>query len=183
MAFKRSAVRFRLAPPTFAASRLRLASAKLRAEARRAKASAKRSRLRAAFAFWADPNRIAGRTGGHAMKGKIGLEEHFAIDDTLMDSRAFFPDDIWEEVRERILDLHGRRLRLMDEFGMRDDDPVAERARRSRPFPTPSGQRDRAQGQRLSRRAGARSAPTASRRWRRCRCRTPTSPRGSCSAA
>ena len=52
------------------------------------------------------------------MKGKIGLEEHFAIDDTLMDSRAFFPDDIWKEVRERIMDLHGRRLRLMDEFGM-----------------------------------------------------------------
>jgi gamma-resorcylate decarboxylase len=36
----------------------------------------------------------------------------------LMDSRAFFPDDIWKEVRERILDLHGRRIRLMDEFGM-----------------------------------------------------------------
>jgi 2,3-dihydroxybenzoate decarboxylase len=52
------------------------------------------------------------------MKGKIGLEDHFAIDDTLMDSRAFFPDDIWKEVRERIMDLHGRRLRLMDEFGM-----------------------------------------------------------------
>jgi gamma-resorcylate decarboxylase len=52
------------------------------------------------------------------MKGKIGLEEHFAIDDTLNDSRGFFPDDIWQEVRERVLDLHGRRLRLMDEFGM-----------------------------------------------------------------
>src|SRR6201991_1338999 len=52
------------------------------------------------------------------MKGKIGLEEHFAIEDTLMDSRAFFPDDIWAEVRERIMDLHGRRLKLMDEFGM-----------------------------------------------------------------
>ncbi len=52
------------------------------------------------------------------MKGKIGLEEHFAIDDTLMDSKGFFPDVIWTEVRERILDLHGRRLRLMDEFGM-----------------------------------------------------------------
>jgi 2,3-dihydroxybenzoate decarboxylase len=52
------------------------------------------------------------------MKGKIGLEEHFAIDDTLMDSKGFFPDDIWAEVRERILDLHGRRLRLMDEYGM-----------------------------------------------------------------
>jgi len=52
------------------------------------------------------------------MKGKIGLEEHFAIDDTLNDSKGFFPDEIWVEVRERILDLHGRRLRLMDEFGM-----------------------------------------------------------------
>jgi predicted TIM-barrel fold metal-dependent hydrolase len=52
------------------------------------------------------------------MKGKIGLEEHFAIDDTLNDSKGFFPDVIWTEVRERILDLHGRRLRLMDEFGM-----------------------------------------------------------------
>src|SRR3954471_8271320 len=52
------------------------------------------------------------------MKGKIGLEEHFAIDDTLNDSKGFFPDNIWVEVRERIMDLHGRRLRLMDEFGM-----------------------------------------------------------------
>jgi len=52
------------------------------------------------------------------MRGKIGLEEHFAIDDTLNDSKGFFPDNIWVEVRERILDLHGRRLRLMDEFGM-----------------------------------------------------------------
>jgi len=52
------------------------------------------------------------------MKGKIGLEEHFAIDDTVMDSKGFFPDDIWKEVRERVLDIHGRRLKLMDEFGM-----------------------------------------------------------------
>ena len=52
------------------------------------------------------------------MKGKIGLEEHFAIDDTLMDSKGFFQENIWQEVRERILDLHGRRLRLMDKFGM-----------------------------------------------------------------
>ncbi len=52
------------------------------------------------------------------MQGKIGLEEHFAIDDTVMDSKGFFPDDIWREVRERVLDLHGRRIRLMDEFGI-----------------------------------------------------------------
>ncbi|HWP26264.1 MAG TPA: amidohydrolase family protein [Xanthobacteraceae bacterium] len=52
------------------------------------------------------------------MQGKIGLEEHFAIEDTVMDSKGFFPDDIWQEVRERVLDLHGRRIKLMDEFGI-----------------------------------------------------------------
>jgi 2,3-dihydroxybenzoate decarboxylase len=52
------------------------------------------------------------------MKGKIGLEEHFAIEDTVLDSKGFFPDDIWREVRERVLDLHGRRIKLMDEFGI-----------------------------------------------------------------
>jgi len=52
------------------------------------------------------------------MKGKIGLEEHFAIDDTLYDSKGFFPEETWIEVRDRILDIHGRRLRLMDQFGM-----------------------------------------------------------------
>jgi predicted TIM-barrel fold metal-dependent hydrolase len=52
------------------------------------------------------------------MKGKIGLEEHFAIDDTLMDSKGYFPEETWIEVRDRIMDIHGRRLRLMDEFGM-----------------------------------------------------------------
>jgi 2,3-dihydroxybenzoate decarboxylase len=52
------------------------------------------------------------------MKGKIGLEEHFAIPETLADSRGFFPDRIWEEVKDRLLDLHGRRLKLMDEHGI-----------------------------------------------------------------
>jgi predicted TIM-barrel fold metal-dependent hydrolase len=52
------------------------------------------------------------------MQGKIALEEHFAIEETLMDSRGFFPDRVWQEVRERVLDLHGRRLRLMDQHGI-----------------------------------------------------------------
>src|SRR5262249_13827309 len=52
------------------------------------------------------------------MKGKIGLEEHFAIPETLADSRGFFPDAVWTEVKERLLDLHSRRLRLMDEHGI-----------------------------------------------------------------
>src|SRR5215469_16722920 len=52
------------------------------------------------------------------MKGKIGLEEHFAINETLMDSAGFVPDDHWPELRSRILDIHDRRLRLMDHHGM-----------------------------------------------------------------
>jgi predicted TIM-barrel fold metal-dependent hydrolase len=52
------------------------------------------------------------------MKGKIGLEEHFATDDTPNDSKGYFPDETWAEVRDRIMDIHGRRIRLMDEFGM-----------------------------------------------------------------
>ena len=52
------------------------------------------------------------------MQGKIALEEHFAIEETVNNSRGFFPDRVWQEVRERVLDLHGRRLRLMDQHGI-----------------------------------------------------------------
>ena len=52
------------------------------------------------------------------MWGKIGLEEHFAIPETLDDSRGFFPDRIWGELKARLLDLHDERLRLMDEYGI-----------------------------------------------------------------
>src|ERR1700741_2343440 len=52
------------------------------------------------------------------MEGKIGLEEQFAINETLMDSAGFVPDDHWPELRSRILDIHEKRLRLMDQHGM-----------------------------------------------------------------
>src|SRR5690606_14443359 len=52
------------------------------------------------------------------MKGKIALEEHFAIDDTLEDSNGFLPDEIWTELSARLLDIHGKRLQQMDEFGI-----------------------------------------------------------------
>ena len=52
------------------------------------------------------------------MQGKIALEEHFAIPETLADSRGYFPDRVWEEVKSRVLDLHERRLKLMDENGI-----------------------------------------------------------------
>ena len=52
------------------------------------------------------------------MRGKIALEEHFAIPETLQDSAGFFPDDVWEELKSRLLDIQDRRLRLMDEHGI-----------------------------------------------------------------
>ena len=52
------------------------------------------------------------------MQGKIGLEEHFATPDTLQDSNGFLPDSVWSELSDRLLDIHGKRLRLMDEHGM-----------------------------------------------------------------
>jgi gamma-resorcylate decarboxylase len=52
------------------------------------------------------------------MQGKIALEEHFAIADTLADSAGFVPDDHWEELKGRILDIQDRRLREMDAHGI-----------------------------------------------------------------
>jgi gamma-resorcylate decarboxylase len=52
------------------------------------------------------------------MQGKIGLEEHFAVTETVMDSKGFMPDDFWTELRGRLLDIHDKRLRLMDKYGM-----------------------------------------------------------------
>jgi 2,3-dihydroxybenzoate decarboxylase len=52
------------------------------------------------------------------MQGKIGLEEHFAIEETLQDSAGFAPERLWPELKSRLLDIQDRRLRLMDEHGM-----------------------------------------------------------------
>ena len=52
------------------------------------------------------------------MKGKIGLEEHFAIEETLGDSERYFPKDVWPKFSARILDLMKIRLEEMDKYGM-----------------------------------------------------------------
>ena len=52
------------------------------------------------------------------MKGKIALEEHFAIPDTLGDSAGFVPSSYWDELKYRLLDIQDRRLREMDEHGI-----------------------------------------------------------------
>ena len=52
------------------------------------------------------------------MQGKIGLEEHFAIQDTVLDSAGFVPDSYWPELKSRLLDAESRRLSEMDAHGM-----------------------------------------------------------------
>ena len=52
------------------------------------------------------------------MDGKIGLEEHFAIPDTLNDSKGFLGDAVWPELEKRLMDIQDYRLRQMDAHGM-----------------------------------------------------------------
>lgn len=52
------------------------------------------------------------------MKGKIGLEEHFALEETLGDSQGFVGEDTWRELRLRLLDVQEKRTRQMDENGI-----------------------------------------------------------------
>ncbi len=52
------------------------------------------------------------------MQGKIGVEEHFALTETLDDSRPFVPTDYWPELESRLLDIQEKRLMLMDRYGM-----------------------------------------------------------------
>ena len=52
------------------------------------------------------------------MQGKVAIEEHFSIPETAGDSRGYFPERVWQEVRSRNEDIHERRLREMDENGI-----------------------------------------------------------------
>lgn len=52
------------------------------------------------------------------MQGKIALEEHFALEETLGDSARFAPPADWPELRARLLDIHEKRLREMDAHGI-----------------------------------------------------------------
>ncbi len=52
------------------------------------------------------------------MQGKIALEEHFAIPDTLEDSHGPLPEACWTELSARLLDIQDRRLREMDARGI-----------------------------------------------------------------
>ena len=52
------------------------------------------------------------------MQGKIGLEEHFSLEETLGDSLNQMPQVMWAELRSRLLDVQDKRLRLMDASGI-----------------------------------------------------------------
>lgn len=52
------------------------------------------------------------------MQGKLALEEHFAIPETLQDSAGFVPPSYWDELSGRLLDIQDKRLRQMDEHGI-----------------------------------------------------------------
>jgi len=52
------------------------------------------------------------------MQGKVVVEEHFAIPETVQDSAGFVPDGDWIELKARLLDMQDRRLREMDANGI-----------------------------------------------------------------
>ena len=92
------------------------------------------------------------------MDGKIGLEEHFAIDDTLNDFGVFLPDRVWPELSARLLDFGGKRIAYMDRHGVEImvlslNAPAVQADYRSE-----TRQRDCPQGQRRARRAGRETA-------------------------
>jgi predicted TIM-barrel fold metal-dependent hydrolase len=52
------------------------------------------------------------------MEGKIGLEEHFAVQETLSFSKPFMPEHYWKILEGRLLDFHEQRIGLMDKYGI-----------------------------------------------------------------
>ena len=51
------------------------------------------------------------------MQGKIALEEHFAIQATLNNSKVFGAN-VWEKLGPRLIDIHDMRLKEMDRHGI-----------------------------------------------------------------
>ncbi len=52
------------------------------------------------------------------MNGKIVLEEHFALEETVGESLAFMADVVGPELRHRLLDIHETRVAQMDAHGI-----------------------------------------------------------------
>lgn len=52
------------------------------------------------------------------MNGKVAVEEHFAIEETLQESAKVLPAKYWQELSGRLLDIHDKRLQMMDAHGV-----------------------------------------------------------------
>ena len=52
------------------------------------------------------------------MIGKIALEEHFALPETLADSTRYAGGHSWSLLEQRLLDLHHHRVSEMDAHGI-----------------------------------------------------------------
>src|SRR3954471_4382117 len=52
------------------------------------------------------------------MNGKIALEEHFAVQETLGESQKYAVAGAWQELQSRLIDVHDRRLSEMDKHGI-----------------------------------------------------------------
>jgi 2,3-dihydroxybenzoate decarboxylase len=50
--------------------------------------------------------------------GKIVLEEHFALPDTIDNSERYFTPDVWPTMKHRLVDIHETRLAEMDKHGI-----------------------------------------------------------------
>ena len=51
------------------------------------------------------------------MQNKIALEEHFAIDLTIADSQVYARPEVWQGLKNNLLDFEQQRLAQMDEWG------------------------------------------------------------------
>ena len=71
-----------------------------------------------ARALAADRQGLRLHRGGLVMQGKIALEEHFAVEETLSDSLPFVPPDYQAELKHRLFDFYDKRLGLMDKHGI-----------------------------------------------------------------
>lgn len=51
------------------------------------------------------------------VKNKIALEEHFAIESTIDDSRVYARPAVWDALKHNLLDMERQRLEQMDQWG------------------------------------------------------------------
>src|SRR6202008_1215162 len=51
------------------------------------------------------------------MRNKIALEEHFAIDLTIEQSKGYAPSHVWEMLKSNLLDIEQQRLERMEQGG------------------------------------------------------------------